>query len=114
VEDNTLRLEYDGVSDKDTYLNFTNHVYFNLGAKDNKDIVLEVKADKIGSIIKEGRVLVAEFDGCVCGFASYLAGRRGVVISWPCSRDILENNRMPMRRQFGCGIWARCSDIDGR
>ena len=33
---------------------------------------LEVKADKIGSIIKEGRVLVAELDGCVCGFASYL------------------------------------------
>lgn len=47
VEDNTLRLEYDGVSDKDTYLNFTNHVYFNLGAKDNKDIVLQVKADKM-------------------------------------------------------------------
>lgn len=33
---------------------------------------LEVKADKIGSVIKEGRVLVAELDGCVCGFASYL------------------------------------------
>ena len=47
VENNTLRLEYDGVSDKDTYLNFTNHVYFNLGSEDCRDIVLQVKADAV-------------------------------------------------------------------
>lgn len=31
-----------------------------------------VKAEKIANFVKEGRVLVAELDGCVCGFASYL------------------------------------------
>ncbi len=45
VKDNTLSIEYDAVSDKDTILNFTNHSYFTLGAETNKDIVLEIKAD---------------------------------------------------------------------
>lgn len=45
VDGSTLRLEYDAVSDKDTYLNFTNHAYFTLGAKDIKNTVLTIKAD---------------------------------------------------------------------
>ena len=47
VKDNTLTLEYDGVADKDTVMNFTNHSYFTLGADSNKDILLSIKADTI-------------------------------------------------------------------
>lgn len=47
VENNTLKLAYDAVSDKNTYLNFTNHAYFNLGAKDNSTTELEIKSDAI-------------------------------------------------------------------
>lgn len=52
VENNTLSLDYNATPDKDTYLNFTNHAYFTLGATTNKDIVLEIKADKMVPVDK--------------------------------------------------------------
>lgn len=37
TEDNELKLSYEGVSDKDTVVNLTNHSYFNLSGHKNKD-----------------------------------------------------------------------------
>lgn len=37
-EDNELKLSYEGVSDKDTVVNMTNHSYFNLSGHKNKDV----------------------------------------------------------------------------
>ncbi len=39
TEDNQLRIEYTGESDKDTILNLTNHSYFNLSGHDSKGIL---------------------------------------------------------------------------
>ncbi len=39
TEDNKLRIEYLGESDKDTILNLTNHSYFNLSGHDSGDIL---------------------------------------------------------------------------
>lgn len=47
VKDNTLTLEYNAVSDKDTIMNFTNHAYFNLGSENNFSTELMIKADSI-------------------------------------------------------------------
>ncbi len=47
LKDNALTLEYDAVSDKDTIINPTNHVYFNLGSENIYSTVLCIKADKI-------------------------------------------------------------------
>lgn len=35
TDDNTLKLEYNAVCDQDTYVNLTNHAYFNLGGHDS-------------------------------------------------------------------------------
>jgi aldose 1-epimerase len=46
TNDNELRLEYDAISDKDTIVNLTNHVYFNLaGAGDILGHTLAIDAD---------------------------------------------------------------------
>ena len=48
TEDNAVHIKYEAVSDKDTYLNFTNHAYFNLNGYDNGDILahkLTIDAD---------------------------------------------------------------------
>ena len=48
TDDNELKLEYTGVSDKDTVLNLTNHTYFNLGGLDNDTVLdheLQLNAD---------------------------------------------------------------------
>lgn len=37
TEDNELQIYYEGISDKDTVLNMTNHSYFNLSGHKNKD-----------------------------------------------------------------------------
>lgn len=37
-EDNAIRIDYDGVSDKKTVINVTNHSYFNLGGHDSGSI----------------------------------------------------------------------------
>ena len=37
TEDNELKLSYEGVSDKDTVVNLTNHSYFNLSGHNSKD-----------------------------------------------------------------------------
>lgn len=52
IENDTLSLKYDAVSDKDTVMNFTNHAYFNLGAKDNSTTVLQIKSDAITPVDK--------------------------------------------------------------
>ncbi len=47
TEDNELKIAYEGVSDKDTIINLTNHTYFNLSGHDKGQIydhVLELKA----------------------------------------------------------------------
>lgn len=47
VKNDTLTLKYRAVSDKDTVMNFTNHAYFNLGAKNNLTTVLQIKSNAI-------------------------------------------------------------------
>ena len=47
-EDNTLKLDYTAVSDKDTVVNLTNHAYFNLGGHASGNVLnheLTLKAD---------------------------------------------------------------------
>lgn len=39
TEENTIRLTYDAVPDKDTLLNMTNHSYFNLNGHDSGDVL---------------------------------------------------------------------------
>lgn len=46
VEEDTLKINYCASSDKDTYLNFTNHAYFNLGSDNTYSTMLTIKADK--------------------------------------------------------------------
>ena len=48
TENNGLKISYDGVSDKDTYVSMTNHSYFNLNGEDSNSILeheLWVNAD---------------------------------------------------------------------
>lgn len=52
-EDNALHISYDAVSDKDTFLNFTNHAYFNLNGYDVSDILshsVTINADRFTAI----------------------------------------------------------------
>ncbi len=46
VENNTLSIEYNAKSDKDTVVNFTNHSYFTLGAESCLNTSLMIRADK--------------------------------------------------------------------
>lgn len=53
TDDNSLHIKYEAVSTKDTYLNFTNHAYFNLNGYNNGDIlshILTIDADKITEV----------------------------------------------------------------
>ncbi len=66
-DDNKLHIKYEAVSDKDTYLNFTNHAYFNLNGYDNGDILshtLVIDADSITEVdvnsIPTGRNIAVE------------------------------------------------------
>lgn len=66
-EDNALHIKYDAVSSKDTYLNFTNHAYFNLNGFNNGDILshkLTIDADGITAVdensIPTGDILAVE------------------------------------------------------
>ncbi len=47
VENNGVTVTYQGVSDRTTVMNFTNHTYFHLGAESCLDTVLQIKADAI-------------------------------------------------------------------
>lgn len=50
TDENELKLEYSAVSDKKTFINLTNHAYFNLGGYDSGTIldhVIRIDADKI-------------------------------------------------------------------
>ncbi len=38
IQDHSLTLEYIGIPDRDTYINLTNHIYFNLSGNFNKEI----------------------------------------------------------------------------
>ena len=60
-DDNVLHMDYEAVSDQDTFLNLTNHSYFNLGAGQ----ILSVNADRYleideQAIIPTGRILSVE------------------------------------------------------
>lgn len=66
-EDNAIRIDYDGVSDKKTVINVTNHSYFNLAGHDSGSIHDErvmIKADGFTEIlpgaIPTGRTLPVE------------------------------------------------------
>ena len=51
LENNTLKIEYHGKSDRETYINLTNHTYFNLSGNNKEDIkenLLKVNADSYG------------------------------------------------------------------
>lgn len=55
-DDNELKLEYDGISDKTTIFNMTNHTYFALGGQDDLvqneyDTELMIKASKFTCIL---------------------------------------------------------------
>ena len=61
VEDNSLLIDYEAVSDKDTLWNPTNHAYFNLdgeGTGDCRENILQINADEItpvdGELIPTG------------------------------------------------------------
>lgn len=50
TDENELKLEYTAVSDKKTYINLTNHAYFNLGGFDSGSIlnhVITINSDRI-------------------------------------------------------------------
>lgn len=53
TEDNAVHIKYEAVSTKDTYLNFTNHAYFNLNGYNNGDILshtLTIEADRFTEV----------------------------------------------------------------
>lgn len=65
--DNALHIHYEGVSDKDTVLNMTNHSYFNLNGYDGGDVldtVLTIPAGSItpvdGQLMPTGELLPVE------------------------------------------------------
>ena len=48
TDDDCLKIDFEGVSDKKTIMNFANHAYFNLGGYDSGDIlghILKIDAD---------------------------------------------------------------------
>ncbi|MFA9396981.1 MAG: aldose epimerase family protein [Clostridiaceae bacterium] len=56
TEDNELKIEYKGISDKDTIVNLTNHSYFNLNGYGSGDVLnhdLMINADNFTVIDKE-------------------------------------------------------------
>ncbi len=58
-DDNTVSLTYEGVSDKDTIFNMTNHCYFNMNGQDDGSIldnILCLKADKF--MFGEGNTVI--------------------------------------------------------
>ena len=66
-EDNAIRIDYDGVSDKKTVINVTNHSYFNLNGHDSGSICDErvmIQADAFTELgagsIPTGRILQVE------------------------------------------------------
>ena len=66
-EDNAIRIDYDGVSDKKTVINVTNHSYFNLNGHDSGSICDErvmIQADTFTELgagsIPTGRILQVE------------------------------------------------------
>lgn len=54
TDDNELRIDYDGVSDKKTIINMTNHTYFNLAGHDSGsilDTLLMIKASNYTPVV---------------------------------------------------------------
>ncbi len=62
-EDNGLKIEYSAVSDADTVINLTNHVYFNLNGQGKGDIYninLMIDADSV-TPVDDGLICTGEF-----------------------------------------------------
>lgn len=60
---NELEIEYDGISDKDTIANMTNHSYYNLSGHDSGSILKHkvwLKASKYTPVRKEGLIPTGE------------------------------------------------------
>lgn len=68
IDKNTLTIEYCGESDRDTYINLTNHAYFNLsGNKKEKiyDQELELFIDGYGEVNEETLPVKYDYDKCI-------------------------------------------------
>ena len=94
-EDNAIRIDYDGVSDKKTVINVNNHSYFNLEGHDSGiilDHVLWIDADGITAVdaesIPTGEILPVE--GTPFDFRE----------EKPIGRDIEQDNE---QLRIGCG-----------
>ncbi len=74
TDDNEIRIHYDGVSDKKTIINMTNHSYFNLSGHDSgsiEDTVLTIKASAYTPISDEEAIPTGEIapvEGTVMDF----------------------------------------------
>lgn len=68
VDKNTLTLEYFGNSDRNTYINLTNHAYFNLTGNHEKNILnmdLDLKVIGYGKVDKETLPIEYDYEECI-------------------------------------------------
>jgi aldose 1-epimerase len=91
-DENALHIEYTATSDRDTYLNLTNHSYFNLGGAGTQvlDHVLELKADRYIPVDSEGIPLghFAEVAGTPFDFRSAKTVGKDIDADHPQLREV--------------------------
>lgn len=76
TDDNSLKIEYEAVSDADTVINLTNHSYFNLGGHDSGTILdhyLKLNCDKYTECDREliPTGVIADVEGTPFDFREY-------------------------------------------